>query len=83
MKKLITIITVLFCCNFNYAQIAVINNDNGFIEVRKDPKDNSEIIYTLNNDEVFVYNVSEIGSESDWRTVFISKNKYQLECGDS
>jgi len=83
MKKLIAIITILISSNFNYAQIAVINNDAGFIEVRKDPKDNSVIIYTLKNDEVFVYNVSEIGSESNWNTVFISKNKYQLECGDA
>ncbi len=80
MKNFIIIISTLFFCNLNYGQIAVIKDKDGFTNVRKLPKSNSEIIYKLKDSEVFSYQGNKSGS--DWVTVYISKNKYQLQCGD-
>ncbi len=80
MKNFLIIVSILFFCNLNYGQIAVIKDIDGFTNVRKLPKIDSEVIYKLKDSEVFSYQESE--TESDWITVYISKNKYQLECGE-
>ncbi|MDX1830378.1 MAG: hypothetical protein R3342_12620 [Lutibacter sp.] len=80
MKNFLIIFSILFFCNLNYGQIAVIKDVDGFTNVRKLPKIDSEVIYKLKNSEVFSYQENE--TESDWITVYISKNKYQLECGE-
>ena len=85
MKNFFTIISILFFCNLNYGQIAVIKDVDGFTNVRKLPEINSEIIYKLKDSEVFIYQETETENEteSDWITVYISKNRYQLECGEN
>ncbi|WP_298539183.1 hypothetical protein [uncultured Aquimarina sp.] len=75
MKHLI-IISILFFSNFNFGQIAVIKDKDGFTNVRKLPDSKSEVIYKLKDSEIFSYHESE----NDWMTVNISKNRYQLEC---
>lgn len=80
MKNFLIIVSSLFFCNLNYGQIAVIKDVDGFTNVRKLPKIDSEVIYKLKDSEVFSYQENE--TESDWITVYISKNKYQLECGE-
>ena len=82
MKNFLIVVTILFFCKMNYGQIAVIKDTDGFTNVRKLPKIDSEIIYKLKDSEVFSYQETENESESDWITVYISKNKYQLECGE-
>jgi len=79
MKNFLIIITILFFSNLNYGQIAVIKDNDGFTNVRKLPNGDSEIIYKLKDSEIFSYQESK----SDWITVYISKNKYQLECDDN
>ncbi len=78
MKNLLIIFSLLFSCYQNYAQVAVIKDDDGFTNVRKLPKKNSEIIYELKDSEVFSYLEPE--NESEWIKVYVSKNKYQLGC---
>jgi hypothetical protein len=82
MKNFLIIISILFFCNLNYGQIAVIKDVDGFTNVRKLPEIDSEIIYKLKDSEVFSYQETENEAESNWITVYISKNKYQLECGE-
>tara|TARA_R110000868_G_scaffold399453_2_gene673200 strand:+ start:2385 stop:3041 length:657 start_codon:yes stop_codon:yes gene_type:complete len=78
MKNYFIIITILLFSNQNYGQIAVINDSDGFTNVRKLPNSDSEIIYKLKDSEIFEYQKTK----SDWITVYISKNKYQLECDE-
>ena len=80
MKNYLIIVSIIFFCNLNYGQVAVIKDVDGFTNVRKLPKIDSEVIYKLKDSEVFIYQENE--TESDWITVYISKNKYQMECGE-
>ena len=82
MKKLLIIFSLLFFCYDNYAQVAVIKDNDGFTNVRKLPEKNSEIIYKLKDSEVFSYlePENETEPEPEWIKVYVSKNKYQLEC---
>lgn len=76
MKNLSIIISILLFCNLITAQIAVIKDIDGFTNVRKAPNSSSEVIYKLYDSEVFTYEEST----QDWIPVFISKNKYSLDC---
>lgn len=78
MKNLLLVISILLFCNLNYGQIAIIKDVDGFTNVRQLPKIDSEVIYKLKDSEVFSFRETE----SDWITVYISKNKYQLACGE-
>ena len=82
MKNFLIIISILFFSNLNYGQIAVIKDNDGFTNVRKLPKGDSEVIYKLKDSEVFCYQELKTEPKPDWITVYISKNKFQLECGD-
>ncbi|MDW5290311.1 hypothetical protein [Formosa sp. PL04] len=81
MKNYLIIISILFFCNLNYGQVAVIKDIDGFTNVRKLPRGDSEIIYKLKDSEIFSY--QEQSDELDWIKVYISKNKYQLECDEN
>jgi hypothetical protein len=81
MKNYLIIITVIFFSNLNFGQIAIIKDNDGFTNVRKLPKGDSEIIYKLKDSEIFSY--QEQKDESEWIKVYISKNKYQLECNEN
>lgn len=80
MKCFLALFFVFFFCNLNFGQIAVIKDQDGYTNVRKQPNIDSEIIYKLNSSEVFLY--EENSSESAWITVYISKKKYQLASSD-
>lgn len=80
MKNYLIIVSIIFFCNLIYGQVAVIKDVDGFTNVRKLPKIDSEVIYKLKDSEVFSYQENE--TESDWITVYISKNKYQMGCGE-
>ncbi len=79
----ILLITILLLSNWSFGQIAVINDNDGFTNVRKFPNIVSEIIYKLKDSEVFIYMESEKETNSDWVTIYVSKNKYQLQCGEN
>jgi hypothetical protein len=81
MKYYLIIVSILFSCNLNYGQVAVINDVDGFTNVRKLPKIDSKVIYKLKDSEVFGYQKNE--TKSDWITVYISKNKYSMGCGEN
>ena len=81
MKNYLIILLFLFFSHLNFGQIAVIKDNDGFTNVRKQPKGDSEIIYKLKDSEIFSY--EEQKDELDWIKVYISKNKYQLECDEN
>ena len=62
-----------------FAQICVINDEDGYTNVRKEPDYNSEIIYKLRDSEVFIYPVLADEYDSDWLRVEIKKNKYSID----
>lgn len=76
MKKITSIILILFWSNLIFGQFAIIKDDDGFTNVRKLPDSKSEIIYKLIDSEVFFF--SEVKYDSEWVAIQIPKNKFYL-----
>jgi len=75
MRSLILIL-VIFLNNLVFGQVAVIQDEDGFTNVRKIPDSKSEITHKIKDSEIFSYEESE----NDWVKVYIPKNKYHLNC---
>jgi hypothetical protein len=77
MKILLTYI-IFFLCIINSisAQFAIINDPDGYTNIREQPGANARIVYRIEDYEVFVYDPFKEDS-SDWTSVFISTNDYR------
>jgi len=64
------------------SQVAVINDEDGFSNVRLEPNINSKVIYELQNFELFLYENNSL-PENDWVKVYIPSNRYALDCFES
>lgn len=62
-------------------QIGFINDKDGFTNVRKGPSANSEIIYKLNDWEVFFIDIDYLDLDSSWIKIWITKNKFSIYNG--
>ncbi|NJB72035.1 hypothetical protein GGR42_002526 [Saonia flava] len=81
MKYLIGILFFTTSLNL-FGQVAIINDKDGFTNVRLKPQQNSEIIYNLKTNQVFWFGEEDFYSDNvDWIMVEITKNKYSIECG--
>lgn len=64
-----------------WGQIAVIQDQDGFTNVRQSPSSKGKVIYKILEDEVFIYD--ELKTNSDWVTVYISKHKFDLSSDEN
>jgi len=80
MKKIIFLILIFSNLN-TFGQVAIIQDGDGFTNVRKAPNGFSEVLYKISENQVFFYWPS--GDESDWAPVFINENKYSLGFDDT
>lgn len=58
--------------------VAIIQDADGFTNVRAQPGYSSEVIHKILDNEVFWYHIEE---NQDWVSVFIPTNKYSIDCG--
>ena len=58
------------------AQVAIIQDKDGYTNVRTQPNAKSAIIYVLHDNEMFEYNTED--DTSKWVKVFIRKNKFDI-----
>ncbi len=58
------------------AQIAIIQDKDGFSNVRAQPNAKAQIIYVLHDNEMFEYNTED--EKTPWVKVFIRKNKFDI-----
>ncbi|MEP2279518.1 hypothetical protein [Maribacter sp.] len=81
MKLLITFL-LLFMAYNTTAQVAIINDKDGFTNVRKVADATSEVIYKLKNNQVFWYGQEDYHSKGvEWIMIEIPKNDFSIECG--
>lgn len=81
MKIVTTLILVFFTTLSTFGQVGLINDKDGFTNVRKGPSSNSEIIYKLNDWEVFFIDIDYLDLDSSWIKIWIAKNKYSIYNG--
>lgn len=74
MKNFFTLIFLSSILS-TFAQVAIINDPDGFTNVRLEPNSNSEIIHVLKENEMFLYDYN-FTLEDEWINVYIPKNKF-------
>ena len=81
MKIVTTLILVFFTTLSIFGHVGLINDKDGFTNVRKGPSSNSEIIYKLNDWEVFIIDIEYLDLDSSCIKIWIKKNKYSIYNG--
>lgn len=79
MKKITTILILILFTTRLFSQVAVIDDKDGFTNVRENPDGKSKVIYKIQEFELFLYEM-ESSENNDWIKVFVPKNKYSLDC---
>jgi len=69
--------------NNTIAQTAIINDPDGWTNVRQKPDAKSEVIHKIYNNEVFWCDYSIKDTEQEWVLVYIPKNAYCLDKVDN
>lgn len=81
MKHLLSICLLFFLTIDLMSQTAIIEDKDGFTNVRKEASAQAEIIYQLAENEVFFYADESYGNSSDnenWVNVMIPRNKFSI-----
>src|SRR5688572_3944104 len=76
--KWIYALLALIVSTFVSAQIATINDKNGYTNVRAEPKPDATVIHRIQDTDIFAY--EEDQKSPEWVKVFIPKNKYSIGC---
>ena len=86
MKNLLfSVFVLLFSTQSLWGQAATISDPDGWTNVRKEPKGESEVIHVVHEGEFFFWASPEMDMdpESEWAEVYIPTNKFSLEDGGS
>lgn len=78
VKKLILLVAFLFTTDIATAQVAIIQDKDGFTNVREKPNGQSPIIHKLYSNEAFWYNFENGHDTNEWIPVFIPKHSFSL-----
>ncbi len=78
MKRAISIIFFVLAYQLVIGQVAIINDSDGWTNVRKAPDGKSEVIHKIYKNEVFWYDYAPSDKLQDWISVYIPKNKFCL-----
>ena len=62
----------------SFGQVAIIQDPDGWTNVRKTPDGKSEIILKVHENEVFWYDYEETDQKQDWISIYMPKNDYCL-----
>lgn len=78
MKNLIILIALLLTTVIATAQVAIIQDKDGYTNVREKPNGQSPIIHKLYNNEAFWYDYEEGHDTNEWIPIYIPKNAFSL-----
>ncbi len=80
MKKLLLYFATLFL-SAAQAQVAIIQTNDRFANIRREPSEQSDIVCQVKQNYVFMYD-DESFRDSVWVDVLIPKNDYSFGCSD-
>ena len=75
MKKLAVLIAIILSAAISEAQVAIINDKDGYTNVREQPNTQAEVIHRINSNEVFWYSDEEQG---EWIKIYVPKNDFSF-----
>ena len=84
LKKLKTLFTIalLFFCLIATAQVAIIQDEDGYTNVREAPNGQAKIIHQIHENKVFWYDDNPDAAQ-EWIKVYIPKNNFSFDCASS
>ncbi len=83
---MISFLPVVLITNMAIGQVAIIQDEDGFTNVRAEPNGQAAVIHRIYDNEVFWYDNEvfwddeEINKYQDWVSVYVPKSKYSLGC---
>jgi hypothetical protein len=83
MRVILLILHLFLFFQSTYAQVAIIQDKDGWTNVRSKPDGNSEIIYRIYTNQVFWVDHFYSDKEQNWIKVDIPKNKFCLNDNDN
>ncbi len=76
MKSFLTIILSVLTFQISFGQVATIQDSDGWTNVRKESNGQSEIIYRINEGELFWFDFEFESNNTDWIEIYIPKDKF-------
>ncbi|AMM50521.1 hypothetical protein TH61_04120 [Rufibacter sp. DG15C] len=83
MKGTVFLLISLFASLLAEAQVAIINDKDGYTNVRKEPNAQSPIIYKITSNTVFWYEDQEGQNANEWTRVYVSEDDFSLNVDDT
>ncbi|WP_143017048.1 hypothetical protein [Catalinimonas alkaloidigena] len=77
---------ILFCALSSFlakGQVGIIQDDDGYTNVRQMPNGQSKVIHRIYENEVFWFDSREEIRQADWVQVYIPKNDFSFDCSDT
>ena len=65
------------------AYLAIIQDKDGFTNVREEPNKNSNILFKISEYEVFYFDEDNYDMNEEWIEVYVAKNKFTIGCSKS
>ncbi|MCR9154362.1 MAG: hypothetical protein NXI09_09650 [Bacteroidetes bacterium] len=78
MKLSVQIFLALFTSPTILAQLAIIQDPDGWTNLRKAPAGTSDVILKVYEDHVFWYDLEDIEEGQEWISIYLPKNDYSL-----
>ncbi|MEL7120626.1 MAG: hypothetical protein AAFO07_14335, partial [Bacteroidota bacterium] len=78
MKHLLILIFTLLIFQISIAQVATIQDPDGWTNVRKEPNLQSEVIHKVFTNEVFWYDFEANDKGKEWIPIYLPKNEFSL-----
>lgn len=78
MKVAIFIFLALFASPTLSAQLAIIQDPDGWTNLRKAPAGKSDVILKVYENHVFWYDIEDIEEGQEWISIYLPKNDYSL-----
>lgn len=83
IQKIILTFTLIVMISNLFGQVGVINDKDGFTNLREAPNIKSKVLYKIQDYELFLYEPEDLGVNAQWIKVYIPKNKYTLGCDEA
>lgn len=76
--KCVFILVIFFVSGFLQAQIGIIQDPDGYTNVRSSASSNAPIIHKIHENEAFFYWEDDLIAGQDWITVYINKDPFTV-----